>query len=90
MSFHCNPSWRCMLSAKRFSKVSISALNLTSPNKTSKQPRSFWQTSLSQNRIGGMSARDSNWHRKVRFGHQVVPNFVTTLALPDHLASCQP
>ncbi len=44
----------------------------------------FWQSSLPKDGIGCVATGNANGHRKIPLRQRTVPNFVATLALPDH------
>lgn len=48
---------------------------------------SLRQSSLTQDRIGSVAARDADWYREVTLGDRTVPNFVAAASLPDHRAA---
>ncbi len=45
------------------------------------------QSGLSQYRVGGVAAWDSDRHGEIGFGYRTVPDFVTTFALSNQVAA---
>ena len=46
------------------------------------------QSGLTQDRVGGMSAWDSNGDCEISRGYWTMPDFVTAFALPDKRTAC--
>ena len=58
----------------------------TSPCNRARSER-FRQSGLTQDSIGGVSARNADRHGKISFGNRAVPDFVTAAPLPDQRAA---